>query len=85
MSEYHEDNVTTLPEGFEILAWSAKCKNEAMISDDKRILSFQFHSEYTKEYTKAYEYRVKSYYPDDPLKNFSGKLKKEYQTEEIEQ
>ena len=49
-----------------------------MISEDGRILSFQFHAEYTNPYTTSYEERVKVYAPNDPLKNFAGELRPKF-------
>lgn len=42
----------TVPEGFQLLAHSASCKVESLISNDGRIITTQFHSEITFQYLK---------------------------------
>jgi GMP synthase-like glutamine amidotransferase len=57
MYEFHSDYVVTLPPGFSCIANSPSCENEIVVSDDKRIFTFQFHPEYTVEYIQAVEQR----------------------------
>jgi len=46
------------------------------VSKDKRVLSYQFHMEYTPEYAKSYEVRLKIYRPDyEHGKIFAGASK----------
>ena len=40
---------------------SNSCPVEAIVANNGRILSFQFHMEYTPEFGKAYELRLRSY------------------------
>lgn len=53
-----------------------------MLSKDGRCLSFQFHAEYTNQYTKGYELRVANYQVDDWLANFAGNIREEFKSEE---
>jgi GMP synthase-like glutamine amidotransferase len=55
--EFHSDYVTEVPKGLKCLAESNSCNNEMFVSDDHRILTFQFHPEYTLEYIRALEGR----------------------------
>ena len=48
----HQDQVTKLPKGAELLAESDFCPY-ASFSFDKHILTFQGHPEFTKSYSKA--------------------------------
>lgn len=55
--EFHSDYVVTIPDNFTSIASSHSCSNEMFISNDKRILSFQFHPEYLSEYIRFMEGR----------------------------
>ena len=64
ISQFHIDEVDSIPHNFTIIGSSKTCRNECMVSSDKRILSFQFHMEYSPEYAKSYEKRLQRYRPD---------------------
>lgn len=62
VSQYHEDDVTILPEGFSLLGRSASCAIEGMIGREGRVVGLQFHTEYFPKYTKTYQDRYNYYY-----------------------
>jgi GMP synthase-like glutamine amidotransferase len=64
ISEFHGDAVVKVPQGFTIVGQSETCLNEAMSSNDGRVLSYQFHMEYTPEFAGAFELRLHSYDPN---------------------
>lgn len=45
--KFHCDHVTSSPESAIKIGDSSKCGVEALVSKDKRMLSFQSHPEYT--------------------------------------
>jgi GMP synthase-like glutamine amidotransferase len=55
--EFHSDYVTEVPPGFKCVASSAGCENEMFISENQRVVSFQFHPEYSVEYIRWLERR----------------------------
>lgn len=50
--------MTSSPESAIKIGDSSKCGVEALLSKDKRTLSFQSHPEYTEEYIHAFEARM---------------------------
>lgn len=50
MSEHHSDHVDIVPTGFQLLASSTSCSVEALVSDDGRIYTSQFHPEVMFQY-----------------------------------
>jgi GMP synthase-like glutamine amidotransferase len=49
VNKYHYDEVVYIPDNFRHLGKSEICKNEIILSNDMRILTFQGHPEYNKE------------------------------------
>lgn len=47
----------TVPEGFSCIGESDSCSTEMLVSNDKRIFTFQFHPEYLVEYIRVMEKR----------------------------
>lgn len=68
MFEFHNDYVTKIAPGFATLASSTSCENEATVSEDGRILTFQFHSEYTYGYIEEFEVKIRQFYKQDLYK-----------------
>jgi GMP synthase-like glutamine amidotransferase len=62
--------VTSIPEGFKPIATSDSCKYEAFLSDNHRILTVQFHTEYYCHFTKRYEHRSLKFYGKNDLQYF---------------
>ena len=80
LNEYHNDFLGTIPENFIPLATSDTCEVEAMISKDTRMLCFQFHPEFSIEYTGSYETRIDSYEKPGSIAGFgNGKSSKEHE------
>lgn len=48
--EIHLDEVDIIPPGFVKVGYSESCENEVLLAENKRILTFQGHPEYTPEY-----------------------------------
>ena len=61
VSEFHSDEVVQIPKNFTLLASSPSCNVEGQISNDQRVLSFQFHPEYLAPFVKSYEERLMRY------------------------
>ena len=53
INSMHQDIVTRLPKDFEILASTAICKNQIMLSKNNNMISIQAHPEFTNAYTKG--------------------------------
>ncbi len=63
--------MTEVPEEFILLGRSESCEIEILLSNDSRIFTVQFHSEYFPKYTKLYQERVSFYWKDPTiLKDF---------------
>ena len=50
--EFHSDYVTAIPQGYKRIAGSLSCEMEMFVSEDHRVLTFQYHPEYSVEYIK---------------------------------
>lgn len=55
--EFHSDYVVDVPQGFSCIGDSSSCSTEMLVSEDKRMLTFQFHPEYLVEYIRFMEQR----------------------------
>ena len=65
--------MANVPDKFYLLADSNSSECEALVSEDGRILSFQFHPEYMGKFINTYSYRMMRHYGKVDLKKFEAK------------
>lgn len=61
VSQFHGDEIATLPTGFTVISSSPNCRCEIVASHDSRVLGIQCHPEYSTDFVRAYSLILKNY------------------------